>query len=99
MRKTLTILLALAMAAPVQAALPPHYQRQAEFEAALALAVETFGISNPVDAIELVEPDLFSVRSGNCTLSISIVDKKQDGDVGFAGPRQFEAIAGETVCP
>ncbi len=99
MRKTSTIILALAMIAPAQAALPPHYQRQAEFEAALALAVETFGISAPVDAIELVAPDQFSVRSGDCTLTVSIVDKPQDGDVGFAGPRQFEAVAGKTICP
>ena len=97
MRKTLTILLALAMAAPVQAALPPHYQRQAEFDAVVAVATEALGIDKPIDAVTMTAPDAFEVRSGSCTLAVTLEDKPAVGE-GFVGARQFEAVAGEVVC-
>lgn len=92
------LLLAALAGAPALAALPPHYQRQAEFVAALDAAVEILGISSPLDAIVLTEADKFEVKAGNCTLIVTIVDAEDKGSSIMAGPRQFRAEAGEKVC-
>ncbi|MBE7733303.1 hypothetical protein [Devosia faecipullorum] len=92
------LLLAALASAPALAALPPHYQRQAEFVAALGAAVEVLGISSPVDSIILSEPDRFEVKAGNCTLIVTIVDAEDKGAAGMVGPRQFRAEAGEKHC-
>ncbi len=84
--------------APAVAALPPHYQRQAEFMAVLNVAVETLGIANPVEAITLTEPDLFEVKAGRCTLVVNIVDEEEKRAEGMVGPRLFRAEAEEPVC-
>ncbi len=98
MRALIIILPALLMATPALAALPPHFQRQAELQAVVAVAADALGIANPIEAIELVAPDTFSVRGGTCTLTVNIVDKAVKQEPGWVGPRQFEAVAGEKVC-
>lgn len=98
MKLPLTTLLALTLVTPAFAALPPHYQRQAEFAAVLAVAVDALGIANPIEAIEMVAPDRFEVRAGKCTLGVDIVDKPAPQEPGWVGPRQFEAVAGEPAC-
>jgi len=92
--------LALAIAAtPAEAALPPHYQRQAEFEAVLRAAVETFGIAAPIDAVRMLEPDRFEVRAGDCVLVVQIVDEPGGHGEGWVGPRRFAAVPGVPACP
>ena len=59
---------------PALAALPPQYQRSAEFAAVLSVATEALGIGHLIDAIETSEPDIYSVRSGACTLIVRIFD-------------------------
>lgn len=93
-----SILLSVFATVPAVAALPPHYQRQAEFVAALEVAVETLGIAGPIDAIALTEPDRFEVKAGNCTLVVNIVSEEEKRPEGMVGPRLFRAEAEEPVC-
>ncbi len=83
---------------PALAALPPHYQRQAEFAAALEAAVDVLGIANPVDAITLTDADRFEIKAGNCALVVKIVDEEEKRAEGMVGPRLFRAEAEEPVC-
>lgn len=83
---------------PCLAALPPHYQRSAEFAAVLTAATEVLGIGNLIDAVELSEPDIYSVRSGACTLIVRIVDTPKEQKPGWAGPREFEAVPDPLAC-
>ncbi len=94
----LALLIAACASAPALAALPPHYQRKAEFVAALEAAVETFGIGNPIDAITLTETDRFEVKAGSCTLIVTIVDDDAARAEGMVGPRFFRAEASGPVC-
>jgi hypothetical protein len=99
MRKILTCLTIItAMTLPAHAALPPHFQRQAEFTAVLEVATDVLGIAHPIDAITLEETDIYSVRSGSCSLTVRIVDIKTKGNTGVVGPRQFEAVADPLAC-
>jgi hypothetical protein len=61
---------AAALAAvPAQAALAPHYQRQAELRAVIAHPAITraFG-SDPIDRVEYLRADLYRVSAGRCRL-------------------------------
>jgi hypothetical protein len=99
MRKLVMCLTLIFMTAPPTfAALPPHYQRQAELTAVLNVATEVLGIGNLVDAIELTEPDVYSVRSGTCALVVRIVDTGKTREPGWAGPREFEAVPDPLTC-
>lgn len=84
---------------PATAALPPQYQRQAELAAIIAdmNVVEAFGFDG-IDAIELVEHDLYRVRGGQCTLDVTIQDLPNKHEAGWAGPREFTLALGETTC-
>lgn len=91
--------MALILAAgPALAALPPHFQRQAEIEAVLGAVVETFGISNPIDGIVMTGEDAFEVTSGTCKMNVTIVDQPSSGGAMMVGPRQFDVETGELVC-
>ncbi len=92
------LLVSLFATLPALAALPPHYQRQAEFVAALNAAVETLGIAHPIDAITLVEADRFEVKAGTCSLIVNIVSEEETRPEGMVGPRLFRAEAEEPVC-
>lgn len=99
MKSIASALFTLTLAsAPALAALPPHYQRQAEFVAALNVAVETLGIANPVDAITLTEADRFEIRAGSCSLIVNIVSEEEKRPEGLVGPRMFRAEAEEPIC-
>lgn len=91
-------IVAILAAGPALAALPPHYQRQAEFVAALQAATEVLGIGNPVEAITLAAPDRFEVQAGTCTLVVNIVNEEDSRPAGLVGPRLFRAEAEEPVC-
>ena len=67
---------------PALAALPPQYQRQAELTAVVNVATEVLGIDNLIDAVELTEPDVFSVHSGECMLIVRIVDTPEKPEPG-----------------
>ncbi|MCR6635659.1 hypothetical protein [Devosia sp.] len=99
MRKLVMCLtLAFATTLPALAALPPQYQRQAELTAVLNIATEVLGIGQLIDGIELSEPDVYSVRSGTCTLTVRIVDTPKKREPGWAGPREFEAVPDPLAC-
>ena len=98
-RVALTGLLALATCLPVQAALPPQYQRQAELRAIIENmdVIDAFGFEG-IDAIVEVETDLWNVRSGNCVLAVRIEDVPNNHGEGWAGPRDFTVVVGEKTC-
>lgn len=99
MRKLVMCLtLVSATSLPALAALPPQYQRQAEFSAVLDAATEVFGMGLLIDGIELSEPDVYSVDSGACTLSVRIVDKSKKREPRWVGPREFEAVPDPLEC-
>ncbi|HEU0133844.1 MAG TPA: hypothetical protein VFR28_03400 [Allosphingosinicella sp.] len=98
MRTSLSLLLlALAAAEPAGAALPPQYQRAAEFRAVAADAriAGAFG-STPIERIEYVRPDLYRVSAGRCRLDVRIVDLPTPADV--SGGRRFAVRAGQKTC-
>jgi len=89
----------LAMTLPSQAALPPQYQRQAELNAVLDVATDALGIERIIDAIELIEPDRYQVRTGNCTMVVRIISLPSKHGEVRVGPREFEARPEPLVCP
>ena len=93
------IVLGLQAALPAQAALPPEYQRVREFQAILdshavieALAYE------PIETLEFVQPDLYAVTAGFCSLEVRIVSDPPPAEEGWVGPRQFHVEIGAVVC-
>lgn len=90
--------LGAALAAmPAAAALPPQYQRAAEFK---AVAGDS-GIANafggaPIERIEFVRTDLYRVSAGACRLDVAIVDLPTPP--GVSGGRRFAVKAGRRVC-
>lgn len=99
MRKLVMCLtLVLATTLPTMAALPPQYQRRAELTAVLNVATETFGIGHIIDAVEFSELDVYSVRSGSCTLTVRIVNAPKEHAPGWVGPREFEAVPDPLAC-
>ncbi|KKB78947.1 hypothetical protein VW35_09205 [Devosia soli] len=87
-----------AATTPAIAALPPHYQRQAEFAAVLEAATVAMGIGRLIDAVEMTGPDAFMVKSGGCSVIVRIVDAPKKKEPGWVGPREFEARADAVVC-
>lgn len=99
MRKLVMCLtLVLATTLPAVAALPPQYQRRAELTAVLNVATDALGIGKIIDAVEWTEPDVYSVRSGACTLTVRIVDTPKKREPGWAGPREFQAVPDPLTC-
>jgi hypothetical protein len=98
MLKIMTCLTLLVAATPALAALPPQYQRQAEFTAVLDAATEALGVNLLIQAIEMTDPDVFVVRSGECSVTVRIVDAPSKKEPGWVGPREFEAKADAVVC-
>jgi hypothetical protein len=84
-------------AVPAHAALPPQYQRAAEFKAVVAdgHVANAFG-GAPIERIEYVRTDLYRVSSGGCRLDVAIVDLPTPA--GVAGPRRFAVKPGRKVC-
>ncbi len=95
----ITILLTGLAATPSFAALPPHYQRQAELEAIITHVVEEFGIDHPIESIVLKDTDFYDVISGTCRMEVVIVDvPPAAGAEPMVGPRQFAVESGPLVC-
>lgn len=84
---------------PALAALPPHYQRQAELNEIIAVVTDLLGIGQPIDAIVMTETDRFEVRAGSCTVDVEIFDVPQAGSEPMVGPRNFAVEASAVVCP
>lgn len=80
------------------AALAPNYQRLAELQAVLAHpgVVGAFKVSEPIDKVEYVKPDLYRVTAGACHVDAKIIPKPNK--TGMVGPRQFTVEAGKPVC-
>ncbi|HEX8625830.1 MAG TPA: hypothetical protein VF782_12260 [Allosphingosinicella sp.] len=99
MRPLLFLFTLSPVAAPTsaQSALPPQYQRAAEFRAVAADAriANAFG-GAPIERIEYVGPDLYRVSAGRCRLDVAIVDLPTPPDV--AGGRRFAVKAGRKAC-
>jgi hypothetical protein len=98
MRTLLCLALALGVAAPAAAALPPHYQRAAELKAVVgdAHVAGAFGIGAPIQRVEYVKPDLYRVSAGRCHLDVAIVDLPTPS--GVVGGRRFAVRPGRKVC-
>ncbi len=95
----LALVCAAAVAAlPAQAALPPQYQRLAELRAVLAHPGVTgaFGVTEPIERVEYLRPDLYRVSAGRCHLDVRIVGQPMPR--GMVGARRFEARPGRRVC-
>lgn len=84
---------------PALAALPPQYQRQKELQAIIAddAVVDAFGFEG-IGGVEFVEPDLYRVTGGKCTLEVRIVNVPNSHGEGWAGPREFALEVGKPVC-
>lgn len=95
----LALLLAVAPA-PADAALPPQYQRQRE----LAAIVESPDVlaklgGRPIQAVTLIAPDHYRVRSDRCELDIRIGDDPPTAsEPARPGPRRFRLVVGEPDC-
>jgi hypothetical protein len=95
----IAVLLTGLAATPSLAALPPHYQRQAEFIALIDEAVNAFGIDHPIESIVMKGVDFYEVTSGACSMEMQIVDVPLEGQgEGWVGPRNFAVETGPLVC-
>lgn len=99
LRLPLILMSVMMSTLPSLAALPPHFQRQAEIDAVLQAAVDILGVAQPVDAIRFIETDRYEVRSGACTMVVRIVDTPGQRSQGLVGPRQFTALPEAPQCP
>lgn len=81
------------------AALAPNHQRLAELQAVLTHpgVIAAFPVSQPIDKVEYVKPDLYRVTAGACHADVRIVPKPNK--TGMVGPRQFTVEPGKPVCP
>jgi hypothetical protein len=94
---TLACLVALLPALPAAAALPPQYQRLAELSEIMNNPdVSSRLMDAPIDAIERIGEDIYSVRAGECTLEVRIVDDPSAEPM--PGPREFLLEVGDAVC-
>lgn len=89
---------AVLAASPASAALPPNHQRIAELRAVLndGGVAAAFDMSQPIERIEYVRPDLYRVSAGRCRLDVAIVGLPMPR--GMAGPRRFETRPGRKLC-
>lgn len=82
-----------------QAALPPGYQRTAEFKAILesTAVVEAFNAHRQfIEHVEYVKPDLYRVSAGQCVLDVTLKEKPLPD--GMVGARQFDLQVGAIDC-
>ncbi|HYJ82207.1 MAG TPA: hypothetical protein VEW26_05110 [Allosphingosinicella sp.] len=94
---TALALAASLVALPASAALPPQYQRAAEFRAVVADGhIANAFDGAPIERIEYVRPDLYRVTAGRCRLDVAIVDLPIPA--GVVGPRRFAVKAGTKAC-
>ena len=99
MRKGLVVVAFSLIPLPALAALPPHFQRQAELVAILNHVTEEFGISRPIESIVMKGVDFYDVRSGSCHMEVVIVSlPPEPGKAPVVGPRQFAVESGPLVC-
>lgn len=84
---------------PVFAALAPNYQRLVELRAVLShpSVAAAFKVSQPIDKVEYLKPDLYRVTAGACHIDVRIVSIPTEP--GIVGPRQFAVEPGKPVCP
>ena len=80
------------------AALAPNYQRVAELSAILAHpdVMGAFGVTEPIDQIEYIRPDLYRVAAGRCYIEVAIVDRPARSNI--VGGRQFEVRPSKKIC-
>ncbi|PZU94108.1 MAG: hypothetical protein DI527_04185 [Chelatococcus sp.] len=93
----IALTMALAFGTSAQAALAPAYQRAAEIAAAVDAAAALLP-RNPIESVVLSAPDRFTIRGGNCTVTVEILDEPAVMAPTRAGPRKFTARAGKPVC-
>lgn len=97
LRMVVPAVLAASVVLPVQAALPPQYQRLAELKAILDYPGIPGALrGRPIDRVEYVAPDRYRVTAGSCALDVAIVSRPSPP--GLVGPRQFDVAPGATTC-
>lgn len=90
--------IAMTACSPASAALPPNHQRVAELSAILAdPGVVGAFVSQPIDRVEYIRPDLYRVSAGACHIHVAIVDKPTRP--GLVGARQFAVKPSKKICP
>lgn len=95
-----TVCWSVVLPGPVLAALPPQHQRMAEFRAIVSESsiASRFG-TTPIDRIERIEPNLYRVAAGACSLNVTIVpDPKWKPASPWAGARKFVLAMEQVVC-
>jgi len=83
----------LLLAGEAQAALPPAWQRVAEFNAVITAAAKAFG-QTPIDAVERLDEHRYRVRAGGCSLDVRVRPRARSSP----GPQEVEATPGPISC-
>lgn len=83
----------LLLASEAQAALPPAWQRVAEFNAVITAAAQALG-QTPIEEVERLDEHRYRVRAGACSLEVRIRLKSRSSP----GPQEVEATPGPISC-
>lgn len=83
----------LLLAGETRAALPPGWQRVAEFNAVITVAAKAFG-QTPIEEVERLDERRYRVRAGGCLLEVRIRPKARSSP----GPQEVEATPGPISC-
>lgn len=96
MRLSLAVVSFLALVGSAAAALPPQYQRQAEFAAIMddSAVREALG-GRMIDGLQFMETDRYEVTADGCVLDVRIVGLPSDN---VPGPRRFAVQLASDPC-
>ncbi|WP_206931380.1 hypothetical protein [Roseococcus thiosulfatophilus] len=98
MIRAAALLAALLAAAPASASEPPQRRRAAEIIQVVRAATDALGM-RPITLVEHVEPGLYRVRGGDCSVLVRIVTAPNRPPRPSALPLPaFEAVAGTPEC-
>ncbi|WP_191082602.1 hypothetical protein [Roseococcus microcysteis] len=98
MIRAAALLAALLAAAPASPSEPPQRRRAAEIVQVVRAAADALGM-RPITLVEHVEPGLYRVRGGGCTVMVQIrVGSDRPARPGALPLPAFEAVAGTPDC-
>ena len=81
---------------PAAAMIPPHIQARNELRQVINHPVlDRFG---PVDRIELIEPNVWRVRSGRCFIDVRMVERSGPYPGRGLSPPQMQPRPGRQIC-
>jgi hypothetical protein len=91
----------MVVGAPAFAALSPYYQSITEIGRMLSdpRLQEAFQRQEAIISISLTAPDIYEVKTTNCTVNVNVVDApREPGKPAIIGPRQFDLRFGAARC-